>query len=260
MLLIVCIGSIYASQDINDTDILNDYSDDDLIWDDDETDFDDDADDFEDESDDEDLIEDIEIDDSNYSYSDFDFLKYKITHYLDKYGNCSTHNWTESEEFISEYQIYITNSSNYTLNESSEGYDTYLKIYDSITSTFREYNLTENETSYLKFMIIFYLNHYGNVSANYTWNESDSFANYTPPFYSLGAIFDFVKESVSDTDFNRYIGLNNFKYLLLTNSTDVNLTSNVNSNDDVNVPAEESLWKFILMFILMLVLLIVIIF
>ena len=96
-----------------------------------------------------------------------------------KYGNNSDLKWIETDDFYNEYQIYLDNPSNYTFNESAEGYETYLKIFDSITSTFCDYNLTENQTDYLKFMIIYYLNHFGNVSANYTWNESDDFRNFT---------------------------------------------------------------------------------
>ena len=40
----------------------------------------------------------------------------------------------------------------------------------SIVSTFDEGNLTDNETGYLKFLIMYYLNNYGNCT-NVTWEE-----------------------------------------------------------------------------------------
>ena len=179
LILFISIGSISASQDL-------DCDDADL-----DDDFDLDGYDFDDEllSDEFDWDDDIEFEEEyDYYYSDYDFesnltdfelLTHSITLYLDRYGN-ATENWTSSQEFNDEYQIYLSKPSNYVLNNESAGYETYLKIYDSITSMFDVYNLTENETEYLKFMIIFYLNSYGNVSENYTWNESDEFFNFYP--------------------------------------------------------------------------------
>ncbi|MBQ8017709.1 MAG: hypothetical protein IJ258_06340 [Methanobrevibacter sp.] len=265
--MIVCLGSIYAS-DNSQTD-LNDVSDDDfdLVEVDDDfedeelnadsqDDSDDDSDeDWDDDLDDEAITDDVEDNESDYTYSDFDHLKVKITYYLDRYGNCSEHNWTESEEFLNEYQIYLINPSNYTLNESSEGYQTYLKIYDSITSTFGDYNLTQNETAYLKFMVIFYLNHYGNVSANYTWNESESFANYTLPSYLLGAIFKPIAGgNASDIDYYRYSNWISPFILSLDNSTDINNATAINNQASAEVPDS---WDFNLIIFLIVVCIIV---
>ena len=289
LLLLVCLGSIYAADNsqvsLNDNseddfdldefddeeidesddgdddwDLDDDNDDDDLDDSDDDSDddFDDDEDlDDSDDNDDDDLDDDIDFNESDYIYSDFDYLKFKITFYLDRYGNCSDHNWTESEEFLSEYQIYLLNPSNYTLNESSEGYETYLKIYDSITSTFNDYNLTENETDYLKFMVIFYLNHYGNVSANYTWNESESFANFTPPIYLLGALWDIAMGNASSSGIYDYFHLNNVKSLILSNITDTNSTSNVNATgiNSMDVHNEESWWNYLIIGVLVVIML-----
>jgi hypothetical protein len=285
LLLVVCIGSVCAAEDIQpDLDdgsggdsvlkldegmdeIDNENMDDDLedsyYGSDDELDdeiltSDDDDEDYEDYDDDED--EDDDGGESYYGLSDFEFLKLKITYYLDRYGNYSSHNWTESAEFKAEYNIYLSNPSNYTLNESMEGHNTYLKIYDSITSTFKYYNLTENETSYLKFMVIFYLNHYGNVSANYTWNESESFANFTLPFYYLkGAFFDSALLSAREghgTHFGHHYSYYNPFYSPISNSTDGNVTSNANQTS-FEAPGS---WDWnIVMLIFLIVLMVVIV-
>ena len=195
LILLLSISSIYASDDLDEADDDEDFND--------NFDLDDDMDDEDlDDSDEYDDIDDEDLDDSDEydedlddfeeeNITDFDYLKYKLSSYLTKYGNESGNNWTLSQEFLDEYEIYLTNSFDYTLNESSEAYQTYLKIFDSVTSTFNEYNLTENETEYLKFMIIFYLNHYGNLSENYTWNESDEFDTYIPPIMYLSAMAGF---------------------------------------------------------------------
>ncbi|MDO5860890.1 hypothetical protein, partial [Methanobrevibacter sp.] len=130
--------------------------------------------------------------DDNYS-NDFGYLEFKVTAYLDRYGDCFDENWTECEDFHNNYQAYLANPDNYSLNESNENYETYLKIYESIVSTFDDYNLTDNETQYLKFVIMYYLNNYGNCS-NFTENESDGFSRYCPA-YLLTATFADVFES-----------------------------------------------------------------
>ena len=252
LFLLVCLGSVYAADSnqitLNDNSGEDDFELDDDLDDDWDDDWDEDLDDdFED--DDEDWDEDLDDNESDYSYTDFDYLEFKIISYLDRYGNCSDYNWTESEEFLNEYQIYLINPSNYTLNESSEGYQTYLKIFESITSTFGEYNLTENETAYLKFMVIFYLNHYGNVSGNYTWNESESFANFTPIILDiLGAPFyGNASGNASSAEFNYYL---NPVYSFIpngTNFTDVNSTS-VNKQINAEVPYS---WDFSLVFLVL---------
>ena len=225
VLLIMCIGSIYAADanvsSINIHDSIqisssNDF-DDDLDLDDDsdlddedyDEDYDDDSDwdDFDDSDlDDEDYDDDSDWDDfgwfagnykilykdyvmgaatakfsnhyaSDYNISDYEYLEFRIMSYLDNFGNCSDENWTTSDDFLAEYQLYLENPGNYNFNESDENYETYLKIYDSIVSKFEDYNLTQNETDYLKFLVIYYLNNYGNCS-NYTWDESCDFCTY----------------------------------------------------------------------------------
>lgn len=288
----VCVGSIYAADnghadgavafedddfDLDDSDWDDDLDDDDDDfededdWDDDlddeDDDFEDDDEGFEDDDDEDDDSEDEDEDDDiddleeDYNYSDFDYLKLKITLYLDKYGNCSEYNWTESEEFLTEYQVYLLNTTEYKLNESAEGYRTYLKIFDSITSTFEDYNLTENETGYLKFMVMFYLNRYGNVSANYTWNESESFANFTILDYDvLSALLAGTVGKASFSEPVKYLEL--FKeynpiYMPLTNSTDVNQTS----TDNLTGVHVENMFEgniFILVLMIIMVILVII--
>ena len=288
LLLLVCVGSIYAADnahslgdtsDSDDLDLdedLDDFDDEEL---DDDDDFDDDEDDEdldddddeddEDEDDDEDLDdddedlddEDLEDDDNEtyYSLSDFDYLQLKIISYLDRYGNCSDYNWTESEEFLSEYQIYLSDPSNYTLNESSEGYQTYLKIYDSIISTFPDYNLTENETDYLKFMVIFYLNTYGNVSANYTWNESESFENFTfvPPFY-LGAFFLGKATALPQEFASSHIYSPMPDYPLNNSTAEVNQTSADSQQNQtcLEAPSSEDFSIFLVLLVIILMVLV----
>ena len=203
MIVLIAVGSAYAADDspseLNDDsgdDFELDDSNDDLEDDENQDDDDDSDNDLEDDEnldDDDDSDEDLDDDESDDNYSDFDYLEYKIMAYLERYGNCTDDDWTESEEFLNEYQTYLADPSNYVLNESAEGYKTYLKIFDSITSTFGNYNLTDNETAYLKFMIIYYLNHYGNVSADSEWNESESFENFTLPKFFATALPDIAK-------------------------------------------------------------------
>ena len=203
-----------------------------------------DDDDSEDEEDDEegDEFEDDDFNDSDSDYSDYDYLEMKILLYLEKYGNVTDENWTESQDFLDEYQVYLNDPSKYTLNETLEGYQTYVKIFDSITSTFGDYNITENETAYLKFLIIYYLNHFGNVSANYTWNESESFENFTPEIYYCTA---FAMGCASAHEFSPIGFYDSFKSLndiaspILGNSTDTNATANVTS---VDAPGDNSSW------------------
>ena len=206
---------------------------------------DDEGDEFEDDDDSEDEEDDEEDDDFNDSdsdYSDYDYLEMKILLYLEKYGNVTDENWTESQDFLDEYQVYLNDPSKYTLNETLEGYQTYVKIFDSITSTFGDYNITENETAYLKFLIIYYLNHFGNVSANYTWNESESFENFTPEIYYCTA---FAMGCASAHEFSPIGFYDSFKSLndiaspILGNSTDTNATANVTS---VDAPGDNSSW------------------
>ena len=247
MLLIVVAGSAYAADDSQSktTDSLDDDFELDEDLDDDLEDIDEDLDDDEDIEedldddlgddlgDDEDIDDDLDDDldeyndtDLDINMSDYDYLEFKILRYLEKYGNCTDENWTSSERFINDYQLYLKNPSNYTLNESAEGYQTYLKIYDSITSTFKDYNITENETEYLKFLIIFYLNNYGNVSANYTWNETEDGFDYFNPWVLDTCILGLASYKCNVSNYHNALGnLNNAFSAVLTNSTDVNITS-----------------------------------
>lgn len=275
LLLIITVGSVYAADNTDSS--LNDNQDDDFELnedmddsgddspdeddpdedgegeddpDEDEEEGDDGPDEDEDDSEDEEDDDDSEEDDEDDSeYNDFEFLEYKILAYLEKYGNCTDENWTESEDFINEYQIYLSNPSDYTLNESAEGYKTYLKIYDSIVSTFGDYNLTENETAYLKFLIIYYLNHYGNVSANYTWNESDDFSNFTMWHY-LSAYYKGCASAgmpAINEEHDSFRNLNGLAYPILAASSDLNKTAednNVTNMANVNVPDNGSWWPY----------------
>ena len=268
ILLMVAVGAVSAA-DNSDSTIsdspddfkLNEDLDDGPNDDPDEGD-DDSEDEFEedDEGDDGSDDEDDEDDDFNDSYSDYDFLEMKILLYLEKYGNVTDENWTESQDFLDEYQVYLNDPSKYTLNETLEGYQTYVKIFDSITSTFGDYNITENETAYLKFLIIYYLNHFGNVSANYTWNESESFENFTPEIYYCTA---FAMGCASAHEFSPIGFYDSFKSLndiaspILGNSTDTNATANVTS---VDAPGDNgSWWDNILILILIVALVVLVI-
>ena len=249
----------YYSDDEDAEEDDDDYDSDDE--DDEEEDDDYDSDDEDDEEDDDWEDEDDYDDENDSEVYDFDFLEYKILVYLEKYGNCTDENWTESDDFLNEYQIYLSDPSNYTLNESAEGYNTYMKIYNSIVSTFGEYNLTENETEYLKFLIIYYLNHYGNVSANYTWNESDEFENFVLPKYLLGAYyFGSASGSASMPEGSHvaFKNLNNLFYPTLATSTDLNKTVEDNSSSNAvnmaygNKSDDNSLWTYIIVLFLAL--------
>ena len=234
LILCISIGSISASQDL-DCDVA-DF--DDELFDDG---FDLDEDDFDDE-----LFDDgfdyYSDEDFEWNMSDFDLLTSSITFYLDRYGN-ATENWTSSQEFSDEYQIYLSNPSNYVLNNESNGYETYLKIYDSITSTFDIYNLTENQTDYLKFMIIFYLNHYGNVSENYTWNESDEFFN----FISNIAHMPFLKGCNSSLPSSNYL-IHNVRSINVVNGDNITQKNNM-TQFNINLP-----WFIIFILFLMILL------
>ena len=258
ILLMVAVGAVSAADNSDSTisdspddfeldeDLDDDPDDEDDEFEDDDSDDEDDEDDeFEDDDeDDEEEDDDPEDDDldEDFNESDYDYLEMKILLYLEKYGNVTDENWTESQDFLDEYQVYLNDPSKYTLNETLEGYQTYVKIFDSITSTFGDYNITENETAYLKFLIIYYLNHFGNVSANYTWNESESFENFTPEIYYCTA---FAMGCASAHEFSPIGFYDSFKSLndiaspILGNSTDTNATANVTS---VDAPGDNSSW------------------
>ena len=277
ILLMVAVGAVSAADNSDSTisdspddfeldeDLDDDPDDgeDDEFEDDDPDDEDDEDDEFEDDDeDDEEEDDDPEDDDldEDFNESDYDYLEMKILQYLEKYGNVTDENWTESQGFLNEYQVYLNDPSNYTLNETLEGYQTYVKIFDSITSTFGDYNITENETAYLKFLIIYYLNHFGNVSANYTWNESESFEYFIPKLYYCTA---FAMGSASADEFSEIGFYDSFKSLndiaspILGNSTDTNATSNVTSVDS---PGDNgSWWDNILIMILVFVLVVLVI-
>ena len=286
MIVLIAVGSAYAADDspseLNDDsgddfeldDSNDDLEDDENQDDDDDSDNDleddenqDDDDDSDEDLDDDDLDhdddsdEDLDDDESDDNYSDFDYLEYKIMAYLERYGNCTDDDWTESEEFLNEYQTYLADPSNYVLNESAEGYKTYLKIFDSITSTFGNYNLTDNETAYLKFMIIYYLNHYGNVSADYEWNESESFENFTLPKFFATALPDIAKvlqashskPCIYSDSYDPFYAL---FYDYVSNSVDVNRTANGNHTavgNNMVVEAQDSNNVFIFILILIFV-------
>ena len=276
ILLMVAVGAVSAADNSDSTisdspddfeldeDLDDDPDDgeDDEFEDDDPDDEDDEDDEFEDDDeDDEEEDDDPEDDDldEDFNESDYNYLEMKILQYLEKYGNVTDENWTESQDFLNEYQVYLSDPSNYTLNETLEGYQTYVKIFDSITSTFGDYNITENETAYLKFMIIYYLNHFGNVSANYTWNESESFEYFIPKLYYCTA---FAMGSASADDFSAigfydsFKSLNNIASPLLGNSTDTNATANVTN---VDAPGDNSFWWDNILILILIVFLVVLV-
>ena len=258
MIVLIAVGSAYAADDspseLNDDsgdDFELDDSNDDLeddenqdddddsdndLEDDENQDDDDDSDedlDDDDLDDDDDSDEDLDDDESDDNYSDFDYLEYKIMAYLERYGNCTDDDWTK----------------------------TYLKIFDSITSTFGNYNLTDNETAYLKFMIIYYLNHYGNVSADYEWNESESFENFTLPKFFATALPDIAKvlqashskPGIYSDSYDPFYAL---FYDYVSNSVDVNRTANGNHTavgNNMVVEAQDSNNVFIFILILIFV-------
>ena len=261
-------------------------------------DLDDDLDEFDDS--DLDLDDDLdEFDDSDLDYSDwndlgyyesfkdfdlenigyvaskglksFDYLEFKIISYLNKFGN-SDENWTESDEFLAEYKLYLDNSSNYALNESNECYELYLKIYDSIVSTFGEYNLTQNETDYLSFLIIFYLNHYGNCS-DIAWNESCKFSTCCPPYYlTMSHPIVLASGSAPDDHVDGYGGsgsynpgsngnvvYSNILSNILNNSTDSNSTQLNNSTITVAPKSNNGIYDFLMVLFVIVMMVLVII-
>lgn len=277
ILLMVAVGAVSAADNSDSTisdspddfeldEDLDDDSDDedDEFEDDDPDDEDDEDDEFEDDDEDDEEDDDPEDDDldEDFNESDYDYLEMRILQYLEKYGNVTDENWTESQDFLNEYQVYLNDPSNYTLNETLEGYQTYVKIFDSITSTFGDYNITENETAYLKFLIIYYLNHFGNVSANYTWNESESFEYFIPKLYYCTA---FAMGSASADEFSAIGFYDSFKSLndiaspILGNSTDTNTNATANVTS-VDAPGDNgSWWDNILILILIFVLVVLVI-
>ena len=255
ILLIITVGSIYAADNADST--LNDYLDDDFGLNEYVDDNPDDDDDFEDEddSDDDDLDDNEDYNESDVD--DFEFLEFNVRAYLDRFGNCTDENWTESEDFLNEYQIYLSDPSNYTLNQSAEGYETYLKIYNSTVSTFGDYNLTENETAYLKFLIIYYLNHYGNVSANYTWNESDDFGRFHLWEFSTALEKGFASGCMSapEESYNVVKNMDNMFSPILVTSSDLNRTeegSNATEMPNSDTKDNGSWWTYIIILFLAL--------
>ncbi|MBR3139802.1 MAG: hypothetical protein IKF11_02910 [Methanobrevibacter sp.] len=202
------------------------------------------------------------FDEFNYVLTEFDYLILKMQYYFMKYGNNSDLKWIETDDFYNEYQIYLDNPSNYTFNESAEGYETYLKIFDSITSTFCDYNLTENQTDYLKFMIIYYLNHFGNVSANYTWNESDDFRNFTHFGAVTGKCTD-ILASAAMPDIDEFFATSSTFYEpfinpLLSDWNLYNSTSTENTTDIIipqeGTSSQSNIWLILLSVLFMLLL------
>ena len=103
-------------------------------------------------------------------------------------------------------------------------------------------------------MIIHYLNHYGNVSANYTFNESDEFYNYHMPLQylalSLGGMFSC---SASSNGQNHYFNNNNNQFVFSSNS---NETLNETALENIDVEFELSWWGILILLILVILLVI----
>jgi predicted GNAT superfamily acetyltransferase len=79
-------------------------------------------------------------------------------------------------------------------------------------------------------MIIYYLNHYGNVSANYTWNESESFENFTLLDFCVTELLDTAKGLATSLpkhglNSDSYGPFHALFYDSLINSKNVNLTA-----------------------------------
>ena len=275
----MCVGSIYATDNadinsINPHDSII-YDLDDVLYEIDDSDLDE----F-DDSDWNDLgyyesFKDFDLENIGYVASkglkSFDYLEFKIISYLNKFGN-SDENWTESDEFLAEYKLYLDNSSNYALNESNECYELYLKIYDSIVSTFGEYNLTQNETDYLSFLIIFYLNHYGNCS-DIAWNESCKFSTCCPPYYlTMSHPIVLASGSAPDDHVDGYGGsgpynpgsygnvvYSNILSNILNNSTDSNSTQLNNSTITVAPKSTNGIYDFLMVLFVIVMMVLVII-
>ena len=185
-------NEIDSYDDFEEDDYL-DYDDDEDYEDEDDTDYEDEDDeDYEDEDDydDEDYEDDEDLDDEDYyddeddedyeEISSFDYYNDRILKYLEKFGT-APEDWYMEEDFNNTYKLYLEDPSSYTLDEENENYETHLKIYDSIFSTLEETDLENNETSYFKFLVMYYLNNYANTT-NYTWDENDSFENFLREF------------------------------------------------------------------------------
>ena len=178
------------------------------------------------------------------SVKHFESFKVDILTYLDRFGNSSDANWTESDEFNEIYQLYLKDNSSYCINQSNENYDTYMKIYDSIVSTFGYGNLTDNETEYLKVLIMYYLNNYGNC-INDTWNETSGYGHWFAKSLYLGAVYfdlatdcapDAMADHVPGSDHgsaaNQYMNFNLNDFALLA-SSDNAVASNSTSTDNM---------------------------
>ena len=227
-------------------------------------------------------------DDEGSDWNDFDFLKFKILVYLQKFGNCTEENWLESDDFNRLYQDYLNDNSTYGFNESDESYEIYSKIFNSIVSTFGDYNLTENETNYLKFLVMYFLNNYGNCT-NYTWNESDDFANFTDfwkvlsaCFYGCGSAPDDLSKAGSDKKpvvsykHDKISNLNNddgdvmygdasyFNMAGFTDWNDMDILSNLTStskNNNTNatvINSQDNSWLFNILSILVMLLFVIV--
>ncbi len=184
-------------------------------------------------------------------------MKYGIISYLEYNGNSSDVDWAESDDFYAQYQIYLANPENYTLNQSSENYEIALKIYNSITSSFEHFNLTDNETAYLKFLIIYYLNNYGGNLSEYD-NYSFEFSH----IMLMAGCFNY-NESADEfvgNNFSKFNDLNNIKTLIpsvnaesgiIVNQTNSTATNNATVTGGVEKEADN---PFILFLILMMIL------
>ena len=165
---------------------------------------------------------------------------------------------TEPIELVAPGKYYKHKNYHYVVyEESAEGYETYLKIYNSTVSTFGDYNLTENETAYLKFLIIYYLNHYGNVSANYTWNESDDFGRFHLWEFSTALEKGFASGCMSapEESYNVVKNMDNMFSPILVTSSDLNRTeegSNATEMPNSDTKDNGSWWTYIIILFLAL--------
>ena len=105
------------------------------------------------------------------------------------------------------------------------------------------------------------MNTYGNVSANYTWDENQSFAKYNP-FWNIDACvlrgFASGNATCPSGNYDYFENLNNAFNPILGNATDTNSTSYGDSNN-IPVPKEESGWLDVILLSLVVILVVCII-
>ena len=261
----------FDDEDYEDYEAYDEENEDDIDYDcedyEDEEDYDDE--DFEDEEDwedEEDYDDEDDEDYEDYEANDFDYMKYKIFRYLEKFGSIEE-NWHESEDFNNSYKAYLEDNSSYCLDEANENYETHLKIYNSVLRALEDKNFTEEETNYLKFLLMYFLNNAD--TSNYTWNEEDDFENFIDDFLvtcmaaldtdkNIGSNYQSNKENNDKLNFIKQMGINSIDSSI-KNSTD-NVSNNLTDRiSDENIGGEENPWMNTLLYFLMVILAVLVI-